>query len=119
MHQQGNQHHVHAGYDEETQKLWVDLGASLRALRVGEDSQAVDRRFNAMITSASLSELANHLRHLIKLLKSRTNAKVDYAQLAQDLYWFQMGYQSSVRLKWSRSYYRRSEEQKGEESDER
>ena len=119
MHQHGNQHHVHAGYDEETQKLWVDLGASLRALRVGEDSQAVDRRFNAMITSASLSELANHLRHLIKLLKSRTNAKVDYAQLGQVLVWFQIGYQSSVRLIWWRSYYRRSEEQKGEESDER
>ena len=37
-----------------------------------------------MITATTFNELANHLRHLIKLLKSKTG-KVNYAQLAQDL----------------------------------
>lgn len=95
-----------------------NLGASLRALRAGDATQAADRRFNAMITATTFNELANHLRHLIKLLKSKTEAKVNYAQLAQDLYWFQLGYQSDIRLKWSRDYYRHYMEGKGEESDE-
>ncbi len=83
-----------------------NLGASLSRLRVGDDTSAIDRRFNAMITTTSFDELANHLRHMIKLLKSKTDTQVNYPQLAQDLFWFQKGRQSSVRLKWSRSYYR-------------
>lgn len=118
LHQQGKDQPVHA-LDEEERKRWGNLGASLRTLRVGDDSQAVDRRFNAMITATDFSELATHLRNLIKLLKSRTTTKVDYAQLAQDLFWFQLGYESSIRLKWSRAYYRHYAEKEGEENDER
>ena len=112
LHQQGREQSVNAKGDAEG-KDSSDLGSSLYTLR-DADSQAVDRRFNAMITATSFDELANHLRHLIKLLKSKTDTKVNYAQLAQDLFWFQKGYESKIRLKWSRSYYRYYNEKKGE-----
>lgn len=118
LHQQAKEQCVDAERASEGAGAWDNVGVSLRALRVG-DSQSVDRRFNAMLTAANFSELVTHLRHLIKLLRSRTKAKVDYAQLAEDLYWFQMGQQGSIRLKWSRAYYRPLKEQEGEESDEK
>jgi len=118
LHQQGSDQLVHLQSTSIESGVRDNLGASLRALRVGDDTQAVDRSFNAMITSTNFNELSNHLRHLIKLLKSRTDAKVDYAQLAQDLFWFQVGNQSAVRLRWSRSYYKVYKDQGGEESNE-
>ena len=119
LHQQGRDQSVNVkSSDSKVEKALSDLGGSLRTLRAADDSQAVDRRFNAMITATSFNELANHLRHLIKLLKSKTDTKVNYAKLAQDLFWFQKGYESRIRLKWSRSYYKHYNEDKGEESDE-
>ena len=119
LHQQGKEQLVHASRRSDDEKQWSNLGLSLSSLRVKDESEAIDRRFNAMITAANFEELANHLRHLIKLL-ARTDTKVDYAQLAQDLFLFQIGYQNNIRLKWSRDYYRHFNQKKGEEgSDER
>ncbi len=117
LHQQGKDQNVNVQADSKAETTSGNLGASLSSLRVGDDSQAIDRRFNAMITATSFNELANHLRHMIKLLKSKTETKVNYPQLAQDLFWFQKGQQSSIRLKWSRSYYRHYN--KGEKSNEK
>lgn len=119
LHQQGSEHNVSFVGDSKAAIAVDNLGASLRTLRTADDSQAIDRRFNAMITATDFTELSNHLRHLIKLLKSKKReTKVNYAQLAQDLFWFQKGYQSDIRLKWSRAYYRHYQDVKGEESDE-
>lgn len=72
-----------------------------------DDQAAMDRRFSALITSASFEELTHHLRHSIKLLKAKTkaNATVDYGKLAEDLFWFLRGFQDSVKLNWARGYY--------------
>jgi CRISPR system Cascade subunit CasB len=119
LHQQGNNQSVNLQADSKAKTASENLGASLSRLRqVGDDSKAIDRRFNAMITATSFTELANHLRHMIKLLKSKTDAKVNYPQLAQDLFWYQKRQQSSVRLKWSRLYYRYYDN-KGEKSNEK
>lgn len=107
LHQQGKLQNVNEQADAKAKSRYRDLGASLSSLRrLADDSNAIDRRFNAMITATSFTELANHLRHMIKLLKSKTDTKINYPQLAQDLFWFQKGQASSVRLQWSRSYYR-------------
>lgn len=120
LHQQGKEQSVDVQADSRVGAGLKNLGASLSCLRrVEDDSQAIDRRFNAMITATSFNELANHLRQMIKLLKSKTDTKVNYPQLAQDLFWFQKGQQSSIRLKWSRSYYRHYNNRKGEKSDEK
>ena len=118
LHQQGKEQHVNAEPDPKTRTSVDNIGVSFSSLRAAENSQAVDRRFNAMITATSFTELANHLRHLIKLLKSKTDTKVNYPRLAEDLFWFQRGQQSSIRLKWSRSYYRYRNDDKGEDDDE-
>lgn len=118
LHQQGKSESVNLQVDSKAKTVSGSLGVSLSCLRqVGDDSKAIDRRFNAMITAANFNELANHLRHMIKLLKAKTGAKINYPQLAQDLFWFQKGQQSSVRLKWSRAYYRHYDS-KGEENNE-
>lgn len=101
LHQQGNQNSMNSN------EKHINIGNSLSNLRVGGDSQAIDRRFNAMITSNSFVELNNHLRHLVKILKSKTNELVNYSRLAEDLYWIQRGYDKDVKLKWARSFYRR------------
>ncbi len=111
LHQQGNRTSV--SLNEATDK-WENIGNSLSHLR-SSDSLAIDRRFNTMITATDFDELIYHLRHLIMLIKSKDNLKVNYAKLADDLYWFLRGYDENVRIRWAQSYYRtKSKEEKGE-----
>ncbi|MBP2016154.1 type I-E CRISPR-associated protein Cse2/CasB [Anaerococcus degeneri] len=91
-----------------------NLGDSLNSMRKNNDEdKAIDRRFNAMITSSSFEELSHHLRQIIKLLKAKSEAKVDYASLADDLYWFLKNQREGLKIKWSRSYYK-SNKKEGE-----
>lgn len=84
-----------------------NIGKSLKILRDVEDSDAIDGRFNAMITASNIEELSNHLRHLVKILRAKSIEEINYSLLAQDLYWYQMGYDDRVRLQWARSFYSR------------
>lgn len=119
LHQQGGLENVNITENSEEGKKGRNLGAVLSSLRTAESSKAIDRRFNAMITANNFEELTNHLRHLIKLLKSRNKVKINYPQLAQDLFFYQKGYADNLRLKWSRSYYRQpTMNEKGEKEDE-
>lgn len=88
---------------------YYNLGDSLRMLR-SEDSKSIDRRFNEMITARNFSQLQNQLRQFIKLLKARSDAKVNYAKLADDLYWFLRGSKDNVKITWARSYYKATKE---------
>ena len=84
-----------------------NLGDALKTARDKEDdTKALDRRFNAMITSSNFEELSHHLRQMIKLLKAKSDAKVDYASLADDRYWFLKNQREGLKIKWSRSYYK-------------
>ena len=68
-----------------------------------------------MITSTDFDELTYHLRQLIMLLKTKENIKVNYAKLADDLYWYLRGNQEKVRIRWAQSYYKtKLTEEKGE-----
>lgn len=88
---------------------YYNLGDSLRMLR-SEDSKSIDKRFNIMITSRNFGQLQNQLRRFIKLLKARTDAKVNYAKLADDLYWFLCGSKDNLKIAWARSYYKVTKE---------
>nr|WP_072536946.1 type I-E CRISPR-associated protein Cse2/CasB [Anaerococcus mediterraneensis] len=91
-----------------------NLGDSLNSMRKNnDDDKAIDRRFNAMVTSSNFDELSHHLRQMIKLLKAKSDAKVDYASLADDLYWFLKNQRQGIKIKWSRSYYK-SNKKEGE-----
>lgn len=116
LHQQGNKESVLPVLDEEeesTKSRQINLGVSLRELR-DDDSPSMDRRFNIMITSENFEELFHHLRQMIKLLKSRTEAKVDYVKLSSDLYDFIRGYKERVRIRWAERYYQYVNKEKGE-----
>lgn len=104
--------------DDDVHDRFLSFGASLKAIREGDKMEALDRRFNAMITSDDFSEWVVHLRHLVKLIKSsEKNIRVDYPRLAEDLFWIARGYKTNVKLQWSRDYYRMNF--KGEEKNEK
>lgn len=91
-------------HNKDSKKL--NIGYHLSSLRKEDNTTATDRRFNAMITSSNLEELVYHLRHMLNLLKSKSaHKKIDFAKLAEDLYWYQKNNQETVRLEWARSYY--------------
>ncbi|MCT7757190.1 MAG: type I-E CRISPR-associated protein Cse2/CasB [Lactobacillus iners] len=110
LHQQSNEKSVlKIEYNEDE-----NLGDALSTLR-GSDNKSIDRRFNAMILSSNYLQLQNHLRQFIKLLKAKSDAKVDYAGVAYDLFWFLKNQKDRVKIKWSRSYYKfRKTNDKGE-----
>lgn len=91
--------------DEDT--VSKNFGYFMRQIKDPEDSTSLDRRFNAMITSTTFDELSNHLRHMVKIFKSKApNIFIDYVTLADDLYWYLSGKEERVRLSWAREYYK-------------
>jgi hypothetical protein len=119
VHQQGNIQSVFLEADDENK--YKNIGYSLKVLRTDENAKSTDRRFNAMISADTFEELTFHLRQLISLLKSRSDQKVNYAKLAQDLYYFQIpSMRENIKLSWAKEYYRFNNQEKnnkGEEND--
>lgn len=101
---------------EKVKNRWKNMGHTFRSLRMGENTTAVDRRFNALITASTFEEFIYHLRQMTKLMKAKTTAPIHYGKLAEDLYWFQRGEEERVRLAWAKAYYQRNK--KGEENNE-
>lgn len=113
LHQQANVNSV-LKLDYQEGERRQNLGDALSSLRTGE-SKSTDARFNSMVTASNFNQLQNHLRQMIKLLKTKSDAKVDYASLADDLYWFLRNQKDGVKIKWARSYYKFSKaDSKGE-----
>lgn len=109
LHQQGKSQSMHESSGD-------SVGSALRGIRDINDT-ATDRRFNALITSGNFAELTTHLRHLISILKQKTDIRVDYAKLAEDFYWYQMstGSANRMRMRWGQDYYYyHLEDKKGE-----
>ena len=118
LHQQANVNSV-LKLDYKERERRQNIGDALSSLR-SEDSKSIDRRFNAMITSSDVRELEHHLRQLIKLLKAKSEVKVDYASLANDLYWYMRKQKDGVKIEWARSYYKfRKENGKGEDKNDK
>lgn len=99
MHQQGNSSSVN-------EVSGMSVGKALHSIREINNT-ALDKRFNAMITSRDFKELTTHLRHLISILKQKSSVRIDYAKLAEDLYWHQISKEAAnqMRLRWGQDYY--------------
>jgi len=102
LHQQGK--------DPQVKPMFVasqSLGNAVRALvsRRGESSEeSIKRRFDAVVTSNTPEEVAHHLRGLIQMLRSE-GIPLDYAQLAEDLFRFQLSEsRDGVKLRWGQDY---------------
>ncbi|MBR0378780.1 MAG: type I-E CRISPR-associated protein Cse2/CasB [Lachnospiraceae bacterium] len=81
------------------------IGKSLGTGRRSDESQALDRRFNAMMTAVTFEEFIYHLRHMIKIVKSKVVIPINFARLADDLFWYQMGKNKDICFKWATDYY--------------
>lgn len=102
LHQQGKDTKVNNMHIND-----ISLGRAIRRLiRDENDEVRVKRRFNALITSDQLTEVSQHLRGLIQLMKGQDIA-MDYGMLTEDLFWYQFdNTKDSVRLKWGQDFYR-------------
>ena len=96
----------------------ISLGMAAARLihNEGEDRERIARRFYPVATASDMTELSQHLRGLISLLRSEGIA-LDYGRLAGDLFLFQdPDTADSVRLRWGEDFCRKSEktsEEKG------
>ena len=90
----------------------VSIGRAVGKLISSEDDrERVGRRFNAFASATDIEEAAQHLRGLIRLIKSK-KIKLDYPNLACDLYDYQWGEESRarVRLRWGQDFYYRNKQ---------
>lgn len=90
------------------------LFTALASLRTHEDMEiALDRRLQNLFSSRAFLSTIKAVTQLVRILKSSgLNLKIDFAQLAQDLYKFQKSFEAAnqIRLKWGRQYYHLSKE---------
>lgn len=98
-----------------SERKCINFGASLGLLRASlRDSVSLDRRFNSLVTSDTYERFTALLRQLIMIFKSKTKKfknpsyyKIDYGQLAEDLYSFLNSKKGKeqIKLNWSTTYY--------------
>ena len=70
-----------------------------------QDSVALDRRFNTMLTATTFDEFAYHLRQIFRLAKSKESFSVNFIKLSEDLFWYQNGKERNICLSWAKDYY--------------
>lgn len=85
----------------------------------GTNKESIKQRFDTIITSNNLSELSQHGRGIIQLIKASENkVKIDYPKFAKDLYRYQfLWWRDDVRLEWGRDFYRLTKKEKTEEKE--
>ncbi|MCI9488203.1 MAG: type I-E CRISPR-associated protein Cse2/CasB [Lachnospiraceae bacterium] len=115
LHQQGHSEPVNREGGENR------FGRAVRKLVQNEENEENIRRKLSIVAGADdMEELSYHLRAVVKLL-GNSEVKLDYADLAEDLYWFQHENQTDrVRLKWGQDFYRsfKTDDGRKEEKDE-
>ena len=83
LHQQGHSEPMHAEGEENR------LGRAVKKLAHGEEEEEnVRRKFSIAARSDDMEELSYHLKTLVRMLGSN-DIKLDYEDLAKDLYRFQ------------------------------
>ena len=111
FHQQGHANLMNAEGEENR------LGRAVRKLvKNGEEEENIRLKFSISAKSDDMAELSYHFKTMVKLLAD-SDIKLDYVDLAKDLYWFQFDeYADRVRLKWGQDFYRKiKQEENGEE----
>ncbi len=94
------------------EKKGQQLFEILSTIRTDESIQkALDRRVQTILGNENSTSVIYAIYHLISILKANVNSKtMDFAQLGQDLYYFQLSSDLSrqICLKWGQQYYRAS-----------
>lgn len=104
LHQQGHSEPMNAEGDENR------LGRAVKKLvhnpNDADEMERVRFKFSLAAGSDDMTELSYRLKTIVKLL-SDENIKLNYADLAKDIFLFQSEkYSDRVRLKWGQDFYR-------------
>lgn len=83
-----------------------NIGEALQKIRKGVGQESLDRRFVAALSATSFTALIYQLRQLMKLAKAKGALPVNFAALAKDFYWYQMGAREKICLRWAEAYYK-------------
>lgn len=104
--------HQQSHRDRSMHENGASIGTALRRIGgAGDLDPALDRRFKALGTAASMEAAVRHLRGLVAMLK-RAGVPLDYGRLAKDLFDLQHPETArAVRLRWGRDFYTRSRPQ--------
>lgn len=110
IHQQGTDTCVYASLaHDKNSEGGTPLFAALANLRQNEKTRvALDRRVQALLATTNVNSVINSLTHLVAILKAKQPIiQIDYACLANELYYFQMNYESAnrIRLEWGQQYF--------------
>lgn len=88
----------------------INLFAKLAGMRANSDRrEALDRRFQMLVSATTIDGVIHSLVSLVNIVRSDDKSvTIDYPRLAEDLYWFQMNFEQSnrVKLSWGQEYYR-------------
>lgn len=112
IHQQAVEDSVYAqsfSKDKTKKPEGVTFFSALARLRTNDETRvALDRRMQALLASRNLANTVKSITQLTRILKANNRTlKVDYAQLAQDLFFFETSFKMANRicLKWGQQYY--------------
>ncbi|QAS70545.1 type I-E CRISPR-associated protein Cse2/CasB [Oenococcus sicerae] len=109
IHQQGKTHLVYGNASSKPVPEGLPVFTALSEMRNHQLANvALDRRVGQLLATTNLASVINSLTHLISIIKARNgDARIDYAALAEDLYWFQANFEQAnqVRLRWGQAYY--------------
>lgn len=112
IHQQAVEDSVYAqsfSKDKTKNLEGVTFFNALAGLRTNDETRvALDRRVQALLSSRNITNTFKSITQLTRILKANNRKlKVDYAQLAQDLFLFETSFEMANRicLKWGQQYY--------------
>lgn len=112
--QQGTEEQVFGiiNVDENVQSLFSALSQLNKQMNKNDESArtSLDKRVDATLAMANAASVINSILHLVRILHSQNNVeniKINFGQLANDLYFFQMSRSQArkVALRWGQNYY--------------
>ena len=101
LHQQGKSETMNFEGEEN------HLGRAVKKLvQNEEDEENIRIKFSIVAESDDMTELSYRLKTIVRLL-GNSDIRLDYVDLAKDLYLFQFErYADAIRLKWGQDFYR-------------
>lgn len=82
----------------------LEFGQALALLKDKRDSDSLEKRFLALLSTDEDSQLAHYLRQMINLLKQE-DIGLNYAKLLKDLFAWQH-FDKYIQRRWAQHYYR-------------
>lgn len=110
LHQQGHSEPMNAEGEENrigraAQRLVDCIQAARKQVKREDVEENIRMKLSIAAKSDDMTELSYYLKTIVKLLGNH-DVKLDYVNLAKDLYWFQFENQTDrIRLKWGQDFY--------------